>query len=77
VTAAGDYESLSLTFTVDDDATDLDFGLLVDETGTDDVYWTNIRLLPEGTHNEHDQQYVDNGTGTQESANSWQHAFPA
>jgi hypothetical protein len=77
VTAAGDYESLSLTFTADDDATDLDFGLLVDETGTDDVYWTNIRLLPEGTHNEFDQQMVDNGSGTQESANSWQHAFPA
>jgi hypothetical protein len=34
-----------------------------------------IRLVSTGTNNEHDQQYVDNGTGTQESANSWNGAF--
>jgi hypothetical protein len=74
VSADDTWELLTLEFTVDDDATDVDFGLFVDETGTDSVYWDKIRLLPEGTHNEHDQQYVDNGTGTQESANSWQGA---
>jgi hypothetical protein len=77
VSADDTWELLTLEFTVDDDATDVDFGLFVDETGTDSVYWDKIRLLPEGTHNEHDQQYVDNGTGTQEASNSWQNAFPA
>jgi hypothetical protein len=77
VSADDTWELLTLEFTVDDDATDVDFGLFVDETGTDSVYIDQVRLLPVGVNNEHDQQYVDNGTGTQEASNSWQNAFPA
>jgi hypothetical protein len=77
VSADDTWELLTLEFTVDDDATDVDFGLFVDETGTDSVYIDQVRLLNEGTNNEDNQQYVDNGTGTQEASNSWQHAFPA
>jgi len=44
---------------------------------TEYIYVDNIRLYSVGTNNEHSQQLVDEGTGTQESANSWQGAFPA
>jgi hypothetical protein len=66
------YELLTLEFTVDADSTDLDFGIFVDETGTDYIIWDTIRLKPVGINNEHDQQFVDNGTGTQTGQNSWQ-----
>lgn len=35
-------------------------------------YCDNVRLLPVGIGNDHAQQFVDNGTDTQENINSWQ-----
>jgi hypothetical protein len=77
VSAADTWTLLTRQFTVDGASTDLFVGLDVAETGTDSVYWGNIRLLPEGIHNEHNQNFVDSGTGTQLSGNSWQQPIAA
>jgi hypothetical protein len=38
-------------------------------------YVDDIRLRPDGVHNEHGQNYSDAGTGTQASGNAWQSPF--
>jgi hypothetical protein len=70
-----DWEYLEIELIVDEDATATGCGIYVYETGTDSVYIDQVRLLPVGVNNEHDQQYVDNGTGTQEASNSWQGGY--
>jgi hypothetical protein len=74
------WNLVTITHTLQSDA--IGFGPLIRIEAADAVagevyYFDCTRLVPVGTHNEHDQQYVDNGTGTQESSNSWQNAFPA
>jgi hypothetical protein len=64
VSAADTWELLEVEHTIASDAADTYIGLRIDETGTDTVYWDDIQLLPLGIHNEHDQQFIDNGTGT-------------
>lgn len=38
-------------------------------------YVDDIRLRPDGVHNEHGQNFSDAGTGTRTSGNSWQNPF--
>jgi hypothetical protein len=41
------------------------------------VYWDDLRVRPDGVHNEYSQNYSDAGTVTQAVSNSWQSPFPA
>jgi hypothetical protein len=74
-TSADAWNEVEVELTFQSDATgwtlrfDVDAG---DAVAGEYFYVGLVRLEPVGTHNEHDQQYVDNGTGTQVSSNSWQ-----
>lgn len=77
VAAVDTWTLLEKEFTVDTASTELSFGLDVAEDAAYSVYWDTIRLQPIGVHNEHSQNFVDSGTGTQQASNSWQNPFPA
>jgi hypothetical protein len=40
-------------------------------------YVDDIRLRPDGTHNEHSQNFSDAGTGTRQDSNSWNRPYQA
>ncbi len=39
------------------------------------IWWDDLRLRPDGVHNEYGQNFSDTGTGTRESGNSWNAPF--
>jgi len=71
------WQSVEVERTIREDATGTILRIDIDSAAANNeyIYVDHIRLEPVGTHNEHDQQYVDYGTGTQLSGNSWNGAF--
>jgi hypothetical protein len=71
------WELIEVEFTLNASSTGVALRIQIDSAADQDeyIYIDQVRLLNEGTNNEDNQQYVDNGTGTQESANSWNGAF--
>jgi hypothetical protein len=61
-----DYALHTIEITFPDDTTGVRLYLLVESTATsgEKLSIDDVQLLPMGTHNEHNQQFIDNGTGT-------------
>ena len=79
ISNTGTFCGFSLSVTIDATASQFSWGFGVATTAASGEVFNvdHIRLFPIGQHNEHAQQFVNSGTGTQESGNSWQCPFPA
>jgi hypothetical protein len=67
VSALDTWEKLSVVLDIDTVTTGIRFGVRVVSTASagEQAYFDNMRVRPDGIHNEHTQNFDDSGTGTQ------------